>query len=156
MPAPKAKPTPAALAYRKWYAANKAKFNKARAEKYASNEAMREEARRKQKIYRDTKPREVADGQHYRLIKGHHVEVFRIGKVGEMIGRDEQTIRSWERKGYIPKPIIKSTHRFYTPVQVQLMREFGDLSALVRWDPKVRDVAIPKKAKEIKAQWAGV
>lgn len=156
MPTKSKTPTPAALAYRKWYALHKEEFNRKRAEKYASTEALRETAKLKQKIYRDTKPREIANGQHFRLVKGHHLEVFRIGKVGEMIGRDEQTIRSWERKGFIPKPIIKSTHRFYTLKQVGLMREFGDLSSLLRWDPKVREVAIPNKVKEIKAQWAGV
>jgi len=148
--------TPAAAAYRKWYAKHKAEFNRKRAEKYAADEGLRQAAQRKQQLYRETKPREVASGQHFRMVKGHQVEVFRIGSVSEMIGRNEQTIRSWERKGYIPKPTIKSTHRFYTTKQVQLLREFGDLSSLVRWDPQIRAVAISKKVKEIKAQWAGV
>lgn len=153
---PEVTATPAAQAYKKWYASNKEEFNRKRAEKYANSEALREAARRKQKLYRDTKPREVPTGQTFKTIKGKQVEVFRIGKVGEMIGRDEQTIRSWERKGYIPKPIVKSTHRFYTMNQVALLREFGDRSASIRWDRTVRSVDIPAKIADIKARWAGV
>jgi hypothetical protein len=149
-------PTPQALAYRKWYQKNREEFNRKRAEAYAADPEKRAAAQVKQKIYRDTKPRNPEPGQHFRLIKSQHVEVFRIGTVAEMIGRDEQTIRSWERKGYIPKPIVKSAHRFYTTKQVALMQEFGEISTAVRWKRKLSAIALPKKIKEIKALWAGV
>lgn len=147
--------TPAQVAYRKWYKANKIAFNKARAEKYAANPELQEKTRVKQKIYRESIPREKASGEHYRTIKGKVTQVFRIGAVAQMIGRDEQSIRSWEAKGYIPKPTIKSTHRYYTPNQIKLMSEWAELSGLLRWDPKVREEALPKKSAEIKALWAG-
>lgn len=148
--------TPSAAAYRKWYLAHKTEFNRQRAVKYAEDAAARKKAQDRQKVYRDSKPRNPTPGQQFRVIKMKHVEVFRIGPVAEMIGRDEQTIRSWERKGLIPKPIIKSVHRYYTPHQIVLLREFGDLSLLVRWDSKIRAEAIATKSKQIKAQWAGV
>lgn len=153
---PKRKPTEVVTAYMKWYNNNREAFNRRRAEKYALNEDLRRKTVLKQRLYRETKPREVAKGQFFRLIGGRHLEVFRIGKVAEMIGRDEQTIRLWEFNGYIPSPVVKSIHRFYTLNQVGLMREFGELSTSLRWQRKAREVAIPIKVEEIKARWAGV
>jgi len=147
--------TKAQTAYRKWYKAHRLEFNKARKERYEKDEEARKAIVERQRQYRLEKPRTPADGKHYRKVKGKEVQVFRIGVVSEMIGRDEQAIRIWEKAGRIPKPSIPGTHRYYTMGQVKLLTEWVELIDLVRYDHKVRVLALPKKSEEIKALWAG-
>ena len=155
MSSPNPTPTKAQLAYRKWYKANKVRFNKRRSEDYAKSIAQQQAARERQKLRRAMKPAPTADGHHYRKVKGRKVEVFRITAAAKMVGRDAQTIRTWETDGKIPEPTIKSTHRYYTMHQIKLMAELAELMTLVRWQGKVREVATANKCEEIKARWAG-
>lgn len=147
--------TKAQQAYRKWYAANSAKLNKLRKEKYAADPEKRKKIIAHQIEYRKNKPRPLTDGHHFRMIGKKKVEVFRIGATAKMIGREEQAIRKWESIGRIPPPTIKGTHRYYTAGQVVLLRELAELMDQVRYSPNLREFAIVKKSEEIKALWAG-
>jgi len=139
-------------AYRKWYEANKETHNRERRAKYAADPRLRERALEKQREYRRGSAK--ADGKHFRKVGKSQVEVFRIGTVAEMIGREKQVIRQWEAKEYIPPPTVKSTQRFYTARQVQLLGEFVKLMDEVRYDPKHRGEALAKKSQEIKQLWS--
>ena len=147
--------TKAQEAYQRWYQRNSATYNESRKQKYASDPEVRQAYLERQARYRKSNPRNPASGQHFRKIKGAEVEVFRIGTVAEMIGRTEQIIRIWERDERIPKPTVPGRHRYYTQTQVKLMVEFADLLTQVRYDKKIREVAVPKKVLQIKALWAG-
>ena len=142
-------------AYRKWYNQNKKEFNAKRAQKYREDSETRQKILDYQNEYRKTHSRpSMAGARNVRFYKGKKYEVFRIGHVAEYIGLSEQTIRGWERKELIPLPSFKSAHRYYSKGQIELLKEFAELSAVTRWQPKLREIAIPKKVGEIKSVWA--
>lgn len=143
-------------AYRKWYDKNRETHNERRRQAYASDPKLREKALEKQREYRATERGNNGDGKHFRKVGNKKVEVFRIGTVAEIVGRDIQVLRLWEKKGRIPKPTIKSAQRFYTQRQVDLIQEFVQLMDEVRYQRNTREEALSKKTAEIKAQWAGV
>lgn len=71
---------------------------------------------------------------HY-YIKGERVEVFTIGQLAKVLGKKTGTVRSWETRGIIPKPIYRTAppnrgqlpgveakgRRIYTRKQVDLI-----------------------------------
>jgi len=86
------------------------------------------------------KPKKLDDpffgvkSSHY-VIKGERVEVFTIGQLAKVLGKKTGTVRSWETKGIIPKPIYRTAppnrgqlpgveakgRRIYTRKQVDLI-----------------------------------
>jgi DNA-binding transcriptional MerR regulator len=89
------------------------------------------------------------------MVAGNNKEVFRIGKVAEMIGRSDQTIRDWEETGIIPKPIVQSAHRYYTQSQVIMLRELADVISLLRsTSRKDLDSVVAVKSAEIHSKWS--
>lgn len=66
---------------------------------------------------------------------------LRIGDVANMMGRKPDTIRKWERKGWIPEPSKfnvslrgKKILRFYTPKDVEAIRDL--ISSVHRGRPR--------------------
>lgn len=63
--------------------------------------------------------------------KGRMIKLCTTGELGSYIGRDPLTIRLWERKGILPKPLFstKRKMRLYTENQVigikRLIQELG-------------------------------
>lgn len=139
-------------AYRKWYQSNKQAFNAKRKAKYHSDPEVREKAINNAKKYRESNPREKEE-KHFREINGKQVEVFRIGATAEFIGRSEQSIREWQRKGWIPPCTIDSDHRYFTIKQIKLLQEFADFVSQVRYDRAIRELAIKKKSSELYMKW---
>lgn len=140
-------------AYQKWYQTNKASFNEKRKKKYHSDPEVREKAISNAKKYRQENPRQNGEEQHYREVGGKVVEVFRITETANRIGRSVESIRSWEKKGWIPTPSIDSTHRYYTIKQIQLLKDFAEFIDQVRYDREVRALAIKKKSSELYSLW---
>lgn len=140
-------------AYQKWYEANKDEFNRRRRARYKKDPAVQAAAIKQAAKYRKENPRQPSEPKHYRTVNGNSVEVFRIGAASEMVGRSEQMIRIWERDGKIPRPTVKSKHRYYTMSQVKLMREFSELMDQIRYDQTIRNLGIEKKSAEIHALW---
>ena len=141
-------------AYRRWYERNKAQFNPARAAKYASDPSLRQKRGEHQREYRRNNPPARSDGTLTRQVNGTTIRVFRIGQVAQLIGRDVQVIRIWERAGRIPKPTIAGAQRLYTQRQVNLLIDFAQLMTTVRYDHKVRAKAIEQKAQQIALAWS--
>lgn len=142
--------------FKRWYDKNKKTINSKRKDKYHSDPAARADAVQKQREYRAKNPTPSRAGEgRMKLCGGKLVESFRISEVAESIGRSVQTIRLWERNGLIPAPTVESSYRFYTGIQVVLLRELADVIALNRHEPSaIYDAALEEKRKEIFARWA--
>lgn len=141
--------------FKKWYATHKEALSLKRKKKYQSDPAHREAVKARQADYRASHPTPSRAGEaRFKQVNGKTVEVFRIGEVGAMIGRSDQTIRDWEAQEIIPKPTVKSPHRYYTKVQVSLMKGLADLIDVVRHDGnEVLSAAIATKSAEIHKKW---
>lgn len=64
-------------------------------------------------------------GKEY-MFKGRATVMFPIGALAKALGRDATTIRSWEQKGWLPKPVSRGAEmghgghrRLYTAVQIE-------------------------------------
>lgn len=141
--------------YGTWYERNKAALSERRRKKYQTDEDYRQNVISRQREYRSNNPPPSRAGKsNYRLVAGNKVEVFRIGRVGEIIGRTDQTIRDWEASGLIPKPSVESAHRYYTKKQVQMLKELADLITLLRSEGrKDLDEVVSVKSSEIHNNW---
>lgn len=54
-------------------------------------------------------------------INGEIVQCCRIGYIAKQIGRTSQTLRLWEKNGYINKALTYKNHRYYTRHQAELI-----------------------------------
>lgn len=140
-------------AFQRWYALHKDTFNSKRRKAYKTNSLLREKSLTRQKNYRKNHPGYRVARVATRLVCGVHTRVFRIGVVAQMIGRGEQVIRIWERKGIIPKPTIAGVHRYYTLKQVELLKELADAINAVRYKRVLMKSTILEKSAEIYSQW---
>lgn len=143
----------ATSAWKKWYQENREAYNAARKKRRDSDPDLREKLAAAQRERRAKQPRPDKDEPRYKIINKQQVAVFRIGYVAKACHRSEQIIRIWEREGKIPKPSVPGGHRYYTQNQLNLLIEFSELLDEVRYDPKVRSVAVDHKVAEIKANW---
>ena len=92
-------------------------------------------------------------------LKGVETEFFTIGDLARAVNRQPVTIRSWERKGYLPKTPYRSAgkrqNRLYTRAQVELVRRValseGLMDPTIKKSPK--DTAFVEKVAEM---WATV
>lgn len=140
--------------FKDWYSANKEQLLAKRRARYSSNPEARALAQQAAKEQRGNNPRTSTAGQPlHKLINGEQVEVYRIGKVAEMVGRTEQVIRNWEKKKWIPEPRVDATHRYYTKNQVKILREFALLIDQVRYQPAIRTMTINNKSIEVWSSW---
>lgn len=140
-------------AFAKWYQKNKAAFNAKRKKQYHDDPGVREKVLSRQRLYREAAKEDPSRVAHVRKAGESERTVYRIGHVAEQIGRDEQVIRIWERKGWIPKPTVSSSHRYYTVHQIGLLRQFAASIDQVRYKTSVRKVAILKASMEVHALW---
>lgn len=141
--------------FKKWYEANGKAHNEARKKKYHTDKAYRDTVKERAAEYRRENPAPSRAGMSsMKTVGGKLVRVYRLGEVAGMIGRSQQTIRKWEAEGYIPKPSVKSAHRFYTDNQVKLMSELADLIE-VTWkgSREVFSTVVATKRAEISANW---
>jgi hypothetical protein len=74
-------------------------------------------------------------------------ECFRISEVAKRIGRTPLTIRLWEQKGIIPKPIFPGPQRFYTKAQITLLKKLVYIYSI--YDHEMHT----KRAKARLRQW---
>lgn len=143
-------------AYKRWYRKNAAAFNLARKAKYHNDPEVRATAIERQRAQREKNKDRPRNPDQLREVGGKQVKVVRIGELCAMVDRFEKTIRNWEARGYIPKPTVPGTHRYYTMNQVSLIREFSDLVNEVGRDKELRDYALGKKVAEITLKWGNV
>lgn len=69
-------------------------------------------------------------------INGRPIHLYEISEVGREIGRDALTLRKWERKGIIPKPLFTfKGRRLYTRGQIDLLVKMRKECRLKRGRP---------------------
>lgn len=105
-----AKETP----YQRWYRKNREQFNAARRARYQKDKDYRKQQRastqRRRAEERAKRAQQTKPGAP-------------IGDAANLLDRDPQTIRAWEKKGWIPKAETFNSSRYYKPHQIELMRE---------------------------------
>lgn len=135
-----------------WYGDNKAEYNAKRRARYQKDKQYRNKAVKSSRRYRDAGPRELDDEgrvKQFRVLKGVEMEVFTITTVSDRTGKTAQTIRKWEAKGFIPKPIFRTRVRLYTEAQVKLLTAFAEQFPTVWRDSK----KLKALSTQIKSEW---
>lgn len=139
-----------------WYEANKEKLAQKRAEKYRTDPEYRAKALERAARQRSDNPRPKRESESsVRVINGVQREVFRIGSVAQIIGRDEQTIRLWEDRGVIPKPTAPGKHRYYTSHQISLLQMLCGVLGNHRYDSAQIRAALEQQKQIIFSHWKG-
>lgn len=142
--------------YKEWYAKNRQAISIRRREKRAARTAEEvQRTRDYQKSYRENNRRPSTSGAiSTAIIGGVEVRVFRIGEVAQATGAGQATLRLWERQGLIPRPTVKSSHRYYTEHQLGLLSAFY-ASAIQAKYSAARPKLIKALSKELFNQWKG-
>lgn len=109
-------------AFARWYAKKKTTFNAQRRQRYWTDDAVRQKAIEAARDYRarmaENRPPPT------RLYKAQEVEVYTVTQMGEHVGRSADTLRKWEAKGLLPKPLFPEQSRLYTENQMTLVDQF--------------------------------
>lgn len=114
--------------FAQWYRENKKDLSRKRKQRYARDKNYREKAKAQARRYRREHPRPARPRQvkRFRELNGQDVQVFQIGEAAQKVGCGMSTIRSWEAKGVIPKPVFDDWKRLYTERQIRLMTMVRD------------------------------
>lgn len=106
-------------AFARWYAKKKKAFNAERRQRYWEDEEHRQKAIEAARDYRER----LAENRPppSREYKGQQVQVFTVTELGEHVGRSADTLRAWEAKGLLPKPLFTEHSRLYTEHQLTLV-----------------------------------
>lgn len=139
--------------FSKWYAKNSKELNERRKKKYKADAELRERSKVRGREYRARLPKVAVQTVATAIVNGQEVAVYRIGEVARRIKRYEKTIRNWEKNKVIPKPTIKSAHRFYTEHQIGLLGKLAEVLSEVRYKPAIRKAAVSSVSDEIFMGW---
>ena len=108
-----------------YYRKNKDRISARRKKKYHSDGQHRS---RLQRLARDrynqvAKSRDKAVGYTVKKIDG--MELYTITYAAQVTGRPKETLRTWEKRGYIPLTTYTDTRgwRLYTAHQIKLLQE---------------------------------
>lgn len=108
--------------FKEWYEGNKEEYNKKRRERYKKDKKFREACIVRSKEYRrKQRNQDIGRGYMTRMFKKKEVVVVPISEAAQIVGRSVQTIRLWERRRLIPRPLFPDFHRLYTEHQVELL-----------------------------------
>ena len=112
--------------YRSWYAKNKERVQKKRAEKYAANPEINLKHKEWLAKYRE-EGREPQGRVYYRELNGKTVKVLSLGAAELYCEVGKGTIAYWDKKGWIPKPSFPDDGlRLYTEAQCELLKRFKE------------------------------
>lgn len=126
---------------RRWYAANREEYSALRRRRYKANPKLRAKARKAAAKYRRDRQRGLIQVRRTlsRTLNGVAVTVYTSGHVTDRIQCSPQVLRSWEERGWLPRPIFEGEkHRLYTAHQVGLIKLLAD-------------VARPKRGRRVSA-----
>ena len=144
-------------AYQRWYERNKDSMNEARRKKYKTDKAYREEVKRGSSATYRSKPFVSKAGltKEKPVTSGGTAVSYSISEAAEFIGRSVPTIRLWEARGWIPAPTIVSLQRFYTEVQINLMRELLPVVSNYRRDRSPnKEATLSSAVESVKSRWS--
>lgn len=140
--------------YKDWYQENKAALSAKRKERYNSDPEYRQAIIDRQRAQRASNPARKSDGVIFKLVGGVDRRVYRIGDMSEMAGVPLDTLRSWERKGIMPKPSVGGVHRYYTQSQIELVALIATTLKEVRYKPApIRKQATTTVVTKVAALW---
>ena len=109
-------------AFAKWYETHKEEFNAKRRARYAKDSDYRDRQLTGTRDWRKAeREKKIAEAK-----AELGVVTMSIGEAAHYIGRDIQSIRSWEKKSYIPRTDDGKGYRIYTPDQVNLMSQLAE------------------------------
>lgn len=154
----------------RYYAKNKERIRKERAERYKTDPEYRESIRRaalERKKKQSLKKKAAAGGKvpkrgpiqptvHTVQVGDRTVEVmmYSTGQLARRLGRKNQTIRLWEKKDILPQAMYRSQSgdRLYTELQVKglykaymdAVRAFGELART-----RISRTSFPRDAKAL-------
>ncbi|OHB57801.1 MAG: hypothetical protein A2Y07_10800 [Planctomycetes bacterium GWF2_50_10] len=133
------------IAFKKWYETNKENLNLQRKYRYMNDEEFRERMIANATKYQN---RKTLDSKK-RTIQGEkgtiELKILRLGEVSKITGVSESSIRHYEKKGYIPKPIFDEHQRCYTEYQCKIIKELANIIRL-------KGYLIPNKSERLKTQ----
>lgn len=142
-------------AFQKWYERNKDLVNSARRKKYHTDPEYRDEVKRSSSAYYRVRPFVSKAGQtRIKEVSGVVQMTFPIREVADYAGRSVQTIRLWERRGWIPAPSVQAGKRFYTAAQKELLLELSSLLSSRHSMSSIDFVrALDTVVESIKSRW---
>lgn len=137
--------------FRNWYQQNREDYNAKRREKYKQDKELREKARANARKQRQ-KGGDVDTEPVLRKVSGRTIPVYRVGAVGQMIGRSPETIRTWIKNGWVPDQADGWTHRTFTKGQIKLLQRLSTCIEKYRYAADYQQ-QLAKTVESIRKQW---
>jgi len=138
--------------FRKWYENHRAEFNKQRRQRYKKDDEYRVRAISHSQKYRK-KEHVVSGVKHHRLVDGQMVRVYRISQAAKLVGRSVQTLRAWEKLGFVPPLASNGQHRVYRMHQIKLMQRIALLYDHHKYNQPLLNKKLWKLKKFIADRW---
>jgi len=121
--------------YEGWWAKNRKSVLSKRKERYESDSRYREKARERSKHARERAIQEKSDAMVVRVprirppeevyLAGRKVLAYGIEILSRIVGKSRVTVYSWERKGWLPGTMIKSSRgeKLYTAGMIRIVAQ---------------------------------
>lgn len=132
--APKSAPPPVSggFSYEAWYAKNKQRLLAKRAKRYQEDPSYRAAALERSRRQRVKKPVKVSSDPHS----------VSFNDAAQTLGVTVWVLREWRRKNYFPEPHRRDGRLWFTPAQVQRLRQVREF--FVQHGARVTDTIRPK------------
>lgn len=138
-----------------YYPGSKLKRRESRQQKHERAVAARREVRESEDW--DARPKRVT-------VRGIDMDMWPIGALGKALGRDPVTIRTWIRKGWLPKngfqtqPVVGSRgdagRRLWTRIQIEgIVRIAREEGLLEEHPPRIQTTNFTRRVIEAWKTW---
>ena len=108
-----------------WYADNKERLNKQRADRYEKDPEYREAAINRSRADYRKKNNILSNGMQVLISEGEEFVGIRISEAAEILGTDKQTILRYMSLGYLPSMEFENTQlKFITVDQMPIVEKF--------------------------------
>lgn len=121
---------------KEYYEKNKKVIAKKRKLRYRSDPEYRKQMARASVKFRSEKQREL-NGRVEREINGVVHLVYKVGRVVEMLGVNNDTVRRWEEAGLLPQAVFGKS-RCYNKNQIYLMNLIKEAMAKYKSSKKAK------------------
>lgn len=115
---------------KEWWEENKDKVLKKRRARYHQDPEYRdkvlERTRRNRKKKAEERQAELRDF----AINGVPVKLQSLNEVAAKLGLEPDRLKYYQKQGYLPKALVTKPNRFYTPVQVEYIRQLTEFLAV--------------------------
>jgi len=140
--------------FKTWYAKNKEDFNAKRRARYANDPEYRAKQRARTEEWkarqRELRRAERGDAPRTRdrtiMVEcaGGKVAMHTIGVFSERVGKSIVTLRSWERKGFLPESPFRSSRgdRLYTDAMIDVVAGIVAGRSIVQMDDEMAKAKI--------------